>query len=96
MATVSVGVRKLKASLSEYVREVKSGGTVIVTERGRPVARLIPETPVSPEPSLMERVNYLVSTGAIKWNGKKLPRAKPTIRVRGKKLVSDIVIEDRR
>ena len=96
MATVSVGMRKLKASLSKYVREVKAGGTVIVTERGRPVARLVPESPVPTEPSLLDRVNYLVSTGAIKWNGKKLPRAKPTIRARGKKLVSDIVIEDRR
>jgi antitoxin (DNA-binding transcriptional repressor) of toxin-antitoxin stability system len=29
-----------RANLSECVREVKSGGTVVVTEHGRPVARM--------------------------------------------------------
>jgi prevent-host-death family protein len=91
MATISVGMRKLKASLSEYVREVKSGGTVIVTERGRPVARLIPEAT-----SIEARVKELVRSGLISWNGEKLPPARPRVKVRGKKTVSDIVIEDRR
>ena len=35
-------VAKLKASLSEYLRHVKAGDDVVVTERGRPIARLIP------------------------------------------------------
>ena len=33
-------VSELKASLSEYLRRVKAGEEVVVTERGRPVARL--------------------------------------------------------
>jgi|ERR671931_628357 prevent-host-death family protein len=41
MAT-SAAVAKLKASLSEYLARVKAGEEVIVTERGRPIARLIP------------------------------------------------------
>lgn len=36
------GVAELKASLSEYLRRVKAGEEVIVTEHGRPVARLVP------------------------------------------------------
>ena len=32
-------VSKLKASLSEYLRQVKAGEEVLVTERGRPIAR---------------------------------------------------------
>lgn len=35
-------VSKLKASLSEYLRQVKAGEEVIVTERGRTIARLVP------------------------------------------------------
>jgi prevent-host-death family protein len=35
-------VAQLKARLSEYVRQVKGGGEVIITERGVPVARLVP------------------------------------------------------
>ena len=38
MSTVSV--TKLKAKLSEYLREIKRGGEVQVLERGVPIARL--------------------------------------------------------
>ncbi len=31
---------KLKASLSAYLRQVKAGEEVLVTERGRPIAKL--------------------------------------------------------
>ncbi len=35
-------VTQLKTSLSAYLLGVKSGDEVLVTERGRPVARLVP------------------------------------------------------
>ena len=35
-------VAQLKARLSEYLRQVKGGGEVIITERGVAVARLVP------------------------------------------------------
>jgi len=38
----SVGLRELKNRLSEYVREVRSGERVLVTDRGEVVAELIP------------------------------------------------------
>jgi prevent-host-death family protein len=38
----SAGVADLKARLSEYLARVKSGEEVLVTERGKPVARLVP------------------------------------------------------
>jgi len=37
-----VAVRDLKARLSEYLALVKAGEEVVVTERGKPVARLAP------------------------------------------------------
>ena len=38
----SVGVRELKNRLSEYIREVRSGEAVLVTDRGDVVAELVP------------------------------------------------------
>jgi prevent-host-death family protein len=37
-----VGVRELKAKLSEYVRRARLGDTIVVTDRGRPAAVLGP------------------------------------------------------
>ena len=37
-------VSRLKASLSEYLAGVRSGESLIVTDRGRPVAKIIPLT----------------------------------------------------
>lgn len=38
----SVGLRELKNRLSEYVREVRAGEGVLVTDRGQVVAELLP------------------------------------------------------
>jgi prevent-host-death family protein len=38
----SVGLRELKNRLSEYVRDVRSGEGVLVTDRGEVVAELLP------------------------------------------------------
>jgi prevent-host-death family protein len=38
----SVGLRELKNRLSEYVRQVRSGEGVLVTDRGEVVAELLP------------------------------------------------------
>lgn len=43
MTQVIVGIRELKARLSEYLRQVKAGETVIITEHGRPIGRIVPE-----------------------------------------------------
>jgi prevent-host-death family protein len=38
----TTGVAQLKAHLSRYLAHVKGGQEVVVTERGRPVAKLVP------------------------------------------------------
>ncbi len=38
-------IRELKTRLSRYIRQVKADDTVIITERGKPVGRLIPLPP---------------------------------------------------
>jgi prevent-host-death family protein len=37
-----VGVRELRQNLSRYLERVKAGEALVVTERGRVVARLVP------------------------------------------------------
>lgn len=84
------GVRELKGRLSSYLRRVKEGGTVLVTERGEPVARIIP---VSDPPEA--RLATLRRAGVLAWSGKPLGRIRPVRRVRGKPDVARLLIEDR-
>jgi prevent-host-death family protein len=86
-----IGIRELKSKLSQCVRDVKMGATIVVTEHGRRVARLIPETD-----SLDSRIDALRQTGGIQWSGRRLSATKPTARVRGKRTVADIVVENRK
>lgn len=85
-----VGIRELKSRLSECVREVRAGYTVVVTEHGRPVARLIPEAE-----SPRERLERLVQAGSVRWSGRPLGPSTPVARVRGRKTVADLVSENR-
>jgi len=42
MSVATANIAQLKARLSEYLRRVKAGHEVVVTERGVPIARLAP------------------------------------------------------
>ncbi|MEY8015675.1 type II toxin-antitoxin system Phd/YefM family antitoxin [Mycobacterium servetii] len=41
----SIGIRELRQNASVWIAKVKAGLTVQITDRGRPVARLVPITP---------------------------------------------------
>lgn len=91
MAERRIGIRELKSKLSECVREVRSGGTIVVTEHGRPVARMIADAS-----SLGERLEVLVNAGHIVWSGRRLKPMKPVARVRrGRRTVADLISENR-
>ena len=88
MTQLTVGVRDLKAQLSEYLRQVKAGETVIITEHGRPIGRIIPETE-----SIEERIQRLVDSGELLWNGEQIPAFEPIDENTSAILLSDIVSE---
>ena len=68
MKTASVS--QLKTSLSAYLRQVKIGEEVLITEHGRPIARLLPiENPVS----LSEHLQEMEKKGLLKRGEKPLP-----------------------
>lgn len=64
-------VSKLKASLSEYLRRVRAGEEVLVTERGRPIAKL---TPIVGLQALPERLAEMEKQGLVKLGSRKLPK----------------------
>ncbi len=90
MPELNVGVRELKTNLSKYLREIKRGRTIVITEHGRTVGRLVPAAL-----SLDEKTDALQQAGILRWNGKKLPRVKHRPKVRGLKTVAELLIEDR-
>ncbi len=67
----TVTVSKLKASLSQYLRRVKAGEEVLVTERGRPVAKL---APVVGAHVLPESLAEMERQGLVKVGSLKLPK----------------------
>jgi prevent-host-death family protein len=90
MAQTIVGIRELKAQLSRYVRQVKAGTTLVITERGKPVGRIVPI-----KPSVEAQMQDLLQTGLVAWNGHKLVSKAPVAQAQGDKTVADLLLEDR-
>jgi prevent-host-death family protein len=90
MAQHSVGIRQLKEQLSHYVDQVKTGSTVVITERGKPVGQIVPIAP-----SLHDRLQQLAQANLLAWSGRKLGSRTPAVRVRGSKTVAELLLEDR-
>lgn len=87
-----VGIRELKIHLSRYLRKVKSGESLAITDHGHPVAVLSP----SPKGDREEALWALVRKGVIRWSGER-PNFKnrKLVKMKGKPL-SQTVIEMRR
>jgi prevent-host-death family protein len=86
-----VGVRELKNRLSHYLRNVKRGQSITITERGQSVAVLIP---VESHPDA-QIARELTQKGIGSWKGAKPKGASRRVVVKGKP-VSQIVLEQRR
>ena len=88
---VSVGVRELKNRLSYYLRLVRDGEQVVVTDRGREVAILARGARDEVRP-LLERLR---AEGIVAWGGQsKRPLPRPVLA--SGRPTSDLIIEDRR
>jgi prevent-host-death family protein len=91
---ISAGVKELKNNLSRYLSQVKKGEDILVTERGKAIARIIKED--SKDIYLREMLSPLIVKGMIKLPSQKIDRAISTpVKLPGKP-VSEMVIEDRR
>jgi prevent-host-death family protein len=61
----SVGLRELKNRLSEYIREARSGESVLVTDRGEVVAELVAASGAAPEGGIPAAVAALARKGEL-------------------------------
>ncbi len=69
-----VGIREARINLSKLIRDVRGGMEIIITDRGKPVARLV--TAKGHELSLEERLKNYESCGLIEMpqgQGKEVP-----------------------
>ncbi|MBC7251748.1 MAG: type II toxin-antitoxin system prevent-host-death family antitoxin [Anaerolineae bacterium] len=95
----NVGVRELKDRLGYYLRAVRQGRIVVVTSRGKPVARLVPISPqgeTTLPPELEDRMWELAAEGFLTWDGGRFHIPEPVAVNRGPGLLSELVVEDRK
>jgi prevent-host-death family protein len=84
-----VGVRELHDRLSRYVQHVQGGAEVVVTMRGRRVARLVPVDEIDPLADLRARGLVREPTTPRHPRGRRA-------RLKAAKPVSDLVADQRR
>ncbi|RMF86143.1 MAG: type II toxin-antitoxin system prevent-host-death family antitoxin [Nitrospinota bacterium] len=90
MLETTVSIRELKSRLNHYLRLAKAGQTIEITERGRPIGRIVPvEKPLEDRLEAMAILGYLVRA-----QGKLEPRP-PVARLQGRKTVAEILVENR-
>ncbi len=84
-----VGIRELRDHLSSWLDEVVSGREITVTDRGKPVARLVPVAGLN-------KLEQLIAQGKVRPPLRSARPAAdlPLIEVQGS--VSDLVIEQRK
>ena len=87
----NVGVRDLKNRLSHFLRRVADGDRITVTDRGRPIAIIVPPE----ENDEVVRVMAMVKEGLAHWGGGTPRGSRRPVKVRGKP-VSQTVLDERR
>lgn len=93
MSQSSVSIRELKSRLSHFLRLTKAGQSLVITDHGTPIGRIVPieQTGIR----LDERLEAMQRAGQMQWSGRKLSPIKPMARVRGKRSVADLLVDDR-
>jgi prevent-host-death family protein len=67
----TAAISEIKARLSEYLDQVKAGEEVLITDRGKPVARL---SPLAKTRSFGSSLLFLEKQGLIRLGSGKLPK----------------------
>ena len=86
---IEVGVRDLKNNLSRYLDQVEAGVEVVVTERGRPIARLNGIDDVT-----RDKLAALIEAGLVRPPASKVRQRPVPLTSDGS--VSELVAEQRR
>ncbi len=89
MAT-TVALRELKNRMGSYMDRVRGGEMLVVTDRGRTIARIVPVEEEDPDAAIWAAV----ARGDLHWSGGK-PRGATTEIVLEGEPMADAVIEGR-
>jgi prevent-host-death family protein len=90
----TVGSRELKNHLGAYLKLVGKGETLIVTDRGKPVARIVPAHSAQGESKTPDQVlKEMEAMGQLRLGTRPFKRFKP-VRAKGKP-ASQMIVEDR-
>ena len=93
MQSISVGIREAKINLSKLLKNVLKGREIIITDRGKPVGKIVPMP--SDSLPLADRINELESQGWIEpQKKKKVKKLLPPIPL-PKELAQKFLQEDR-
>ena len=90
--TTQVGIRDAKIHLSKYLRLVKQGREIILTERGRPIGKIVPMG--TNEISLQDRIKNLEESGMLEPEKEKAKISLP-LPVEGIKTAQEYLQDDR-
>jgi prevent-host-death family protein len=88
----TVGARELKIRLGAWLQQVRQGRTLIITDRGQPVAELKPLQGPTDEETRLERLKAL---GAVTRAERRTLAPFRAIRSRDRQLASDAIVADR-
>jgi len=89
-----VGSREFKNRLGRYLRAVRKGQSLLITDRGQPVAKVSPPDEEQPIDPIEERLRELEAEGLIRRAKGRIGHFK-AVRSGGKP-ASQMLIEDRR
>ncbi len=87
----TAGIKDLKNRLSYYLREVKKGEKILITDRDQVIATIFPVERGEEDSKLLS----LVKEGFASWRGGKPTGSHRSVKIEGR-TVSEIVLEDRR
>jgi prevent-host-death family protein len=90
MSQSLVSIRELKSRLSHYLRLTRKGESVVITDRGVPIGRIVPIGQ-----DVDQRIASMRETGLAQWSGQKLRRRKPVAKPHGAGSVARLLVEDR-
>ncbi len=93
MGQASVSIRELKSRLSHFLRLTREGSSLIITDRGTPIGRIVPM--VQTGKRMDERLAAMQQAGQLEWSGRKLSANKPVAKPRCKRTVADLLVENR-
>ena len=91
---ISAGIKEVKNNLSRLLAQVKAGEEILITKRGRPVARIVKEN--QGDKSIRAALEPLVQRGLITLPNRSILKDRISAVEALGKPVSEMVIENRR